>query len=85
MEGREEGSRRWITVKIVEELKHMLRDCELHSPAIDTRTIAENYPTAKCNECEWQGPRDQLMSGASPLDELCPRCTSEDTEWVEAK
>lgn len=31
MEGRVEGSCRWIPTKVVNELKHMLKDCDLHS------------------------------------------------------
>jgi hypothetical protein len=36
VEGRVEGPDRWITIKIVEDLKHMLKDCELHCPATDS-------------------------------------------------
>jgi hypothetical protein len=34
LEGKVESSQRWITKKIVNELKHMLKDCRLHEQRI---------------------------------------------------
>lgn len=43
-------------------------------------TIAEKFPFAVCNECEWRGPRTGLKS-VGVIDEVCPKCESDDTEW----
>lgn len=41
----------------------------------------EIYPFASCDECEWEGPREELKEGDGPLDEICPQCGSSDTQW----
>jgi predicted RNA-binding Zn-ribbon protein involved in translation (DUF1610 family) len=45
-------------------------------------TIREAFPGARCNECEWKGPRDQLKDSGGVMDEFCPECGSDDTEWL---
>jgi hypothetical protein len=38
---------------------------------------------AICDNCEWHGLRTDLVTGASPLDECCPECGSDDTWWTD--
>lgn len=49
--------------------------------AVPSKTIRELYPFAICNECEWEGPREKLVA-VGVIDEACPNCGSEDTEWA---
>ena len=43
------------------------------------------FDYAHCLDCGWAGRRSDLIEGDDAITELCPKCSSPDTEWLTEK
>lgn len=69
-------------MRTMNEIEQLAEDVlKLHKPDSDTAEIPKFFCRIRCNNCDWIGTTEQLLTATSPFDSediltACPKCKS---------